>query len=167
MISRRVVREAKRLAAAILSVSFLSAMPALGVEGAEPAADRGAHAKALEFSSERNDVSSPLRSIPILRAPTSEVREVPDAASRRKPPAAAPQRDTALQSTAPAIGAAMPAPLTNWAGIGVTQFSPPDTNGDVGPNHVVQIVNDQFQVWEKPDVMLPVHSETRNIWIAG
>ena len=47
----------------------------------------------------------------------------------------------------------MPSPLLTFAGMNAAQvgamFPPPDTNGDVGPNHYVQAVNDSYQVFEK------------------
>jgi hypothetical protein len=140
-------------------------MPAPGAAQVKPPADPGARGKALTRSSERNDVSPPLASMPPKRAAAkSEVREVPDRARRKVAPAIAPQPDPALQNTAPSGGAAMPAPLTNWAGIGVTQFAPPDTNGDVGPNHFVQVVNDQFQVWDKSGNSLFGPAEASTLW---
>jgi Ca2+-binding RTX toxin-like protein len=42
-----------------------------------------------------------------------------------------------------------PTPERNFPGIGFTGFLPPDPNGDVGPNHYVQAVNTQFQVFDK------------------
>ena len=48
----------------------------------------------------------------------------------------------------------MPAPLLTFEGIDFTQTEcafcyPPDTNGDVGPNHYVQTVNTSFRVFDK------------------
>src|SRR6266478_1243386 len=47
----------------------------------------------------------------------------------------------------------MPSPLLTFAGMNAAQvgaeFPPPDTNGDVGPNHYVQAVNQSYQVFEK------------------
>jgi hypothetical protein len=102
--------------------------------------------------------------MPPKHSPKSQVREVPDAGRRRVPPAVAPQADPVVQSAAPTGGVAMPAPLTNWAGISANPFSPPDTNGDVGPNHVVQIVNDQFQVWDKSGNSLFGPAEGSTLW---
>jgi hypothetical protein len=31
---------------------------------------------------------------------------------------------------------------------------PPDPNGDIGPNHIVQSVNSQFQIWNKSGTSL-------------
>jgi hypothetical protein len=46
---------------------------------------------------------------------------------------------------------AMPTPLLTFDGINRSKGSgvPPDTNGDVGPNHYVQSVNSSFQVFDK------------------
>jgi hypothetical protein len=47
----------------------------------------------------------------------------------------------------------MPPPLLTFDGINLTQSGcgcyPPDTNGDVGPNHYVQSVNTSFRVFDK------------------
>jgi hypothetical protein len=45
----------------------------------------------------------------------------------------------------------MPPPLLTFDGINSAEGSgnPPDTNGDVGPNHYVQSVNDSFKVFDK------------------
>ena len=47
----------------------------------------------------------------------------------------------------------MPLPLLTFEGINFTQTGgfclPPDTNGDVGPNHYVQSVNMSFRVFDK------------------
>jgi hypothetical protein len=42
----------------------------------------------------------------------------------------------------------------NFPGISFTGFRPPDTDGDVGPNHYVQVVNVQFQVFDKSGTSL-------------
>jgi len=63
--------------------------------------------------------------------------------------------DGALQDSAPVSHAIEPAlsfeglssqDNVSVAGIGL---SPPDTNGDVGPNHYVQVTNVLFRVWDK------------------
>ena len=51
---------------------------------------------------------------------------------------------------------ALPTPTVNFDGISEADtvtigqgFLPPDTNGEVGPNHFVQTVNSAFRVWDK------------------
>ena len=47
----------------------------------------------------------------------------------------------------------MPTPILNFDGItlptAVCNCAPPDTNGEVGPNNYVQIVNTAYAVWDK------------------
>lgn len=64
--------------------------------------------------------------------------------------------------------ATMPATVRNFegAGAGLAGFSmtgaPPDTEGDVGPNHYVQWVNSMFAVWDKSGTKLlgPLNGNT-------
>lgn len=53
------------------------------------------------------------------------------------------------RATSPAPGPAISAPITSFDGIGFQSGIPPDTNGDVGPNHYVQTVNSAVDVWNK------------------
>lgn len=74
-----------------------------------------------------------------------------------RPPSRA-TNDPVLQAQSAA--AAAPVTSTNFDGIGngVAGFSvnsaPPDTNGDVGPNHYVQTVNTDFAVYNKSGTLL-------------
>ncbi|HET7078000.1 MAG TPA: S-layer homology domain-containing protein [Chloroflexia bacterium] len=46
----------------------------------------------------------------------------------------------------------MPGPIKGWEGMGFAPMNngaPPDTNGEVGPNHYVQMVNSTIAVWDK------------------
>ncbi|MEO6326127.1 MAG: carboxypeptidase regulatory-like domain-containing protein [Thermoanaerobaculia bacterium] len=77
---------------------------------------------------------------------------------RTADPSARRDADAALSSNA-ARGPAplvLPAVLQNFPGISLNDtvtigqgFLPPDTNGEVGPNHFVQTVNSAFRVWDK------------------
>ncbi|MFM9904214.1 MAG: carboxypeptidase regulatory-like domain-containing protein [Pyrinomonadaceae bacterium] len=57
-------------------------------------------------------------------------------------------------------------PTVNFEGISIADtiavgqgFLPPDTNGDVGPNHYVQTVNSTFRIWDKTGApLIPVSS---------
>ena len=61
---------------------------------------------------------------------------------------------------------ALSAPVVNFAGI--NSFLPPDTVGDIGPNHFVQMVNaTQFQVWDKAGTSLSGPLTFGNLWPAG
>ncbi len=65
------------------------------------------------------------------------------------------QTDGALQTSLGADGhfqITVPAPILTFEGVGVNGGSPPDTNGDVGPNDYVQTVNVRVQIFDKAGV---------------
>src|ERR1043166_3042409 len=70
------------------------------------------------------------------------------------------------------VTAPMPAPLQNFAGITRTDScvggqcgagTPPDTNGDVGPNHYIQSVNSSFAIYSKTGTLLASFTEN-SLW---
>jgi hypothetical protein len=62
----------------------------------------------------------------------------------------------------------MPTPIRTFEGVnfgtGSCNCAPPDTNGDVGPNHYVQIVNSDFQVFNKTGGSLLGPLPINSIW---
>jgi uncharacterized repeat protein (TIGR01451 family) len=82
-------------------------------------------------------------------------RRVTAEAQARAAVAGGVKRDTAVQSDIPAPN--IPSTILTFEGLGRTEniaagfgnISPPDTNGDVGPNHYVQMDNDLVRVWNK------------------
>src|ERR1043166_3794352 len=98
-----------------------------------------------------HDLSPPLRTMPpAYRVPGLQIRDherLPRPQSRVTTTDPVVERDV-VRSAAPSTAA-------NFDGIGngVAGFSvnsaPPDTNGDVGPNHYVQTVNTDFAVYNK------------------
>lgn len=108
----------------------------------------------------RHDVSRPLLQIsPVPPSPQGGAAEVaaPGFPERRTPPkeSATPLATDPLWQAWFGLGV-MPAPQFNFAGLSnednqqVLGFKvlPPDTNGDIGPNHYVQWVNLSFAIWE-------------------
>src|SRR5205823_737201 len=60
---------------------------------------------------------------------------------------------------------AMPTPLLTFEGINNRNFVfPPDTQGDVGPNHYVQWVNLSFQIWDKTGTSLYGPANGNTLW---
>ena len=58
-------------------------------------------------------------------------------------------------------------PNPNFNGIGTTNLTPPDPNGDVGPNHYIQMVNSQFQIFNKQGVSLAGPTNINQLWVAA
>lgn len=101
----------------------------------------------------QNDVSPPLRDMkPIPAAPWTTPREMPEPkgegqGSTDPRPVVS---DPVVQKEFGALTQVMPAASKNFAGLGnVNGVYPPDTNGDVGPNHFVQWVNSSYQMFDK------------------
>ena len=114
-----------------------------------------------------NDTSPALRDIPPVpyEKPTS-LREMPeprgeDGMNKPMPDVI----DPVVQRSFGGSPFSIPAPSANFEGINNRNgVYPPDTNGDVGPNHYVQMVNLSLQVFNKSGGSLygPVNSNT--IW---
>jgi len=74
-----------------------------------------------------------------------------------------PQRDTAVQSAPIAPNA--PATIVNFDGVNnVNGVLPPDTNGDVGPNHYMQWVNLTFAIYSKTGTLLYGPAAGNTLW---
>ena len=58
-------------------------------------------------------------------------------------------------------------PSPNFPGAGYTVVVPPDTNGDVGPNHYIQIINSVFQIFNKSGTSLAGPSAISSLWTAA
>ncbi len=53
----------------------------------------------------------------------------------------------------------------NFAGIGnLSGVAPPDTDGDVGPNHYFQMVNMAFAIWDKEGTLLYGPADNITLW---
>jgi hypothetical protein len=156
------------LALAALGLAMLPAA-ALGAPppGTPPASppDKPVDSGPVVVRSEKNDVSPPLRDIPPVQAPvTDPVRPLgrPSTSAAAGPLAPTVGNDPVLQ-TAPATGA-MPAASVSFDGVGATGYYPPDTNGDVGPNHYVQTVNVSFAIYSKTGAVLRAPGAINALW---
>ena len=71
--------------------------------------------------------------------------------------------DVGLQTT---MGpTAMPAPTVNFEGVdNVNGVLPPDTQGDIGPNHYVQWVNLAYGVWNRSGTQLSGPTNGNTLW---
>jgi hypothetical protein len=115
-----------------------------------------------------HDVSAPLRSIkPAVAA--AEHRSYP---AKPLPHRAASGSTTGVQSTPGS--AAAPTTGLNFLGVGngfsgpqgsfTVQSAPPDTNAAVGPNHIVEVVNSDFAIFNKSGTTLYGPVATNTLW---
>lgn len=160
--------QAGKLTSSTSAYSSPDAPRMASVAGAPAAQGSIADAPPFEVGNEvMHDVSPPLRDIPAVpyEKPTG-VREMPEPggdnlAGKPLPPV----DDPVVQRTFGDALLAMPAPVRNFEGVtNRNGVYPPDTNGDVGPNHYVQMVNLSLQIWNKSGVSVygPVNGNT--IW---
>ena len=74
-----------------------------------------------------------------------------------------PEQDIAQQKTMGNRG--VNGPIQNFAGVGrITALTPPDTDGDVGPNHYFQMVNVSFAIWDKQGNLLYGPVDNSTLW---
>ena len=140
---------------ATLALAGLILVEAIGQQlSAPPAAERGP----VVVPEVRHDLSPPLGSLAnvSVSAPTTSVlRQIKEPGPMRVGRGPQGQRvDTIVQDVPSA--SSMPPALFAFEGIGnVNGVLPPDTNGDVGPNHYVQWVNLSFAIWSKGSATTP------------
>ncbi|MEW5830386.1 MAG: hypothetical protein AB1846_15975, partial [Chloroflexota bacterium] len=121
--------------------------------------------------SEMNDVSQPLSSIRPIRPRKSQADpdlNVLRTLGQRGGKIEGPKdfKDPVLQADfglAPSINIA--APLQSFEGVSnVNGVLPPDTNGDVGPNHYMQWVNLSFAIYSKTGTLLYSPAAGNTLW---
>jgi len=128
-----------------------------------------APAAPLVVQSIKHDLSPPLRDIPPI-SPRSGVieREIPirplfGTQGQKIPAQKVPAIDPLVQSPSPTLN--MPSPIQNFDGLGnLNGVLPPDTEGDVGPNHYVQWVNLSFAIWDKSGNQLLAPAAGNTLW---
>lgn len=54
--------------------------------------------------------------------------------------------------------------ILNYEGVGMAGYLPPDTDGDVGPNHYMQVVNCRFAIWDKAGNKIYGPVNTSTVW---
>ena len=110
--------------------------------------------------------NDPIKEMPQLILPedTSRKQVSPPKPTETKKP----ERDGALSNSISGLALAslqFSTPSPNFPGIGATGFTPPDTNGDVGPNHYIQMVNASLAIWDKQGNQLLAPTNINQIWV--
>src|SRR5712692_1496050 len=151
---------------ALFSIGALLAMAALSTSS--PTSEDMAHASYAikvypkHFDGDvRNLPPAPQKEIfrPELSPPFNAKQNLPEA--------------RVLQKAQPNVALApMPAPIQSFEGLSHDDFVtggqagagwPPDTNGDVGPNHYIQAVNSTFAIYSKTGTQLAAFTEN-SLW---
>ncbi len=70
--------------------------------------------------------------------------------------------DAALQSEKGTRGTS--GPIYSFPGIGKASSTPPDTDGDIGPDHFFQMVNLSFAIWDKQGNLLYGPVDNSTLW---
>lgn len=117
------------------------------------------------------DISPPLSELAKMSlsnpsASAERIREAnpPKRLTKPRPPVLDPvvQQDIGI--------AAIPAPIANFEGLGtglpgyLVQSAPPDTIGDIGPDHYFQIVNFSLAIFDREGTIVLGPVPTRNLW---
>jgi hypothetical protein len=165
----------RRIAAVVISAALVLLTGALLSSGAA-VADDGQHGFDGQpvgthtddpVSEVNRDRSAPLREITPI-APAQGPNKVKREYVMRPPATGTGAPDTAVQSApgaaaAPTLGASFDGIGNGFAGFTVNS-APPDTNGQVGPNHYVQIVNSAFAIFNKSGTKLYGPAATNTLW---
>lgn len=152
------------LLAIALVVAIVSASAPLS---AQEVIGRPEATKAAKF-----DISPPLRTMIEVAPPDKKPRKAEDdigppgpVANFRHSPDPVIQRTTNLLGV---FDGMMPGTLVNFEGISnptaCNGCSPPDPNGDIGPNHYVQMVNLKFQIFDRAGNSLFGPVNTNTLW---
>jgi hypothetical protein len=114
------------------------------------------------------DVSPPLRDMPVILGP-GQLRENEDRDILPWKTRFAPELDPVVQGVLGGKemsgGSEIPGPITTFnAQPNVNGVVPPDSNGTVGPNHIITMVNLTFQIFDKTGNSLFGPANNNTLW---
>ena len=156
----RLTRGLALIAAAAITTTGLRATPQQD-RPQPPGRERRVVSKPDVVISERHDLSRRVRDV-FPHTPRAKRSGHPPLPLRQARPKQR-QPDAALQTSTPLIAA--PPTLFNFEGVhNVDAVLPPDTNGDIGPNHYVQWVNSTFAVFDRAGNVLYGPAAGSTIW---
>jgi hypothetical protein len=158
-----------------LTLSFTALVTAVAAVGATGASTAAAKNEPKFTEAKAFDVSKPLRELAKTAKKANkqigeEVRPDRGAPAKAGAPAGTQSADGALQTTAAPL--AIPGTLQNFEGLSNQdnfntfgfRVNPPDTVGDVGPNHYVEMINLVFGVYSKTGTLLLGPVDTGTLW---
>jgi hypothetical protein len=152
----------RRVSLALSCVGLVGAGMAAAAEGPQRGSTDTPKAIFMgAFKAVKFDVSPPLRSIPPVALPQAlEDDRYDDPPSPREGPLGPQDVDTRVQTS---VGSGeIPNPDLSFDGFDGLGPTPPDPNGDVGPNHYVAMANLRFAIYSKAGALLfgPVNNNT-------
>ena len=166
------LRLAALIAALVVPAAVVGATGA-GAQDEEPGVIKGAFQSAPVTPAKLNIDLSTLPRIPPGPFVPAEVSPDDEGEEEGPPiggPEGQPEKPAGLE-LAPRVTAAGPetftSPSPDFDGIGYTALVPPDTNGDVGPNNYIQMVNSRFEIFDKQGVSLAGPSNISTLWSAA
>ncbi len=169
---RRVAAVAVSAALVLLAGAVLSSGSAVADDGQHGFGGQRVGTGTDDPKSENHrDQSLALRDITPIK-PAEGENKVKQEYVMRPPATGTGAPDTAVQTAvgaaaAPALGASFDGVgqgFTGPAGTFTVNSAPPDTNGQVGPNHYVQIVNSAFAIFNKSGTVLYGPAATNTLW---
>jgi hypothetical protein len=154
-------------AALILLVAGALAISAITARAAIPTGQQapGARQPDMVRAAERFSVSPPLRDISPIRPQYDPSLTFPE---HRYP--TEPERSDWVDEAAQTVlgPLAIPTPIQNFEGMfNMWGGYPPDTAGDVGPNHYLQIVNIGFQIFSKTGTSLYGPANNNSLFVGA
>jgi hypothetical protein len=161
-------RAVQRIALPATSMLLLAGLPLAGARPALASASSGAGATVT--LSLHNDTSLPLRDLAQTPPPPGGTAVRPLRRPTRSRPHLSQSHAHAGATPSLSTNAAVPGPSVNFDGVGngVRGFkvtgAPPDPNGAVGPNHYVQLVNTDLEVFAKDGTSLLGPAAISSLW---
>lgn len=111
------------------------------------------------------DISPPLRDMKPLVAKECTLRENEESGSIPLGPVGPVVPDPVVQRLVGSVGIQIPNPIVSFDGnSNLCGCSPPDPNGEVGPNHVVTMANLHFQIFNKTGTSLFGPAANNTLW---
>src|SRR5262245_426226 len=128
----------------------------------QPAASQAQEHRPDVGPPEKHDRSRPLREMPLIPPRGEREEPHPPLPLRKNRRPTSPANDPVIQES---LGPAAPAAVANFDGVNnIDNVSPPDTNGDIGPNHYVQWVNLAFAIYSRSGQALYGPADGSTIW---
>lgn len=163
-------RSARWLIGRILAMSLLVVSTSLPAQATADSPQRASSPRFINAAA--FDVSAPLSSLARAHPATGASGALNEVRPERGPVVADRGFSGGAAQTRLPVNTSIPAPLANFEGLSNEanfntfgfRVNPPDPNGEVGPNHYVEMVNLVFAVYSKTGTLLLGPVDTGTLW---